>query len=56
MKVKQLKEILEDLDDDLEVVMSIDPEGNGFSGLYQVETGDYEEEGFEGMSVCLWPE
>lgn len=31
MKVKELKEILETVSDDLEVILATDPEGNGFN-------------------------
>ena len=41
MKVKQLKNLLNDFDDNMEVIVSRDEEGNGFSPLYVVEQGYY---------------
>ena len=37
MKVKELKQLLEGVDDERIVVLSRDPEGNGFSPLVSVE-------------------
>ena len=42
MKVKQLKEILVDLPDEMEVVLSKDGEGNNFSPLAECEEGLYD--------------
>lgn len=41
MKVGELRTLLEDFDDDLEVVLSKDAEGNGFSHLEEVTIGYY---------------
>tara|TARA_Y100000817_G_C16743742_1_gene493699 strand:- start:159 stop:386 length:228 start_codon:yes stop_codon:yes gene_type:complete len=41
MKVKDLKEILSHMDDDLEIVMARDPEGNGYAPLYSYWVGNY---------------
>jgi len=47
MKVKNLIKKLEKMDQNAEVVMSIDPEGNGYSSLKQIleDMGFVEEEG-----------
>ncbi len=42
MKVKELLEILKNVDPELEVVMSKDAEGNRFSPFYDVSHGHYE--------------
>lgn len=42
MNVKQLKEILVDLPDEMEVVLSKDGEGNDFSPLVGYEEGLYD--------------
>ena len=71
MTVKEIKEILADLPDNHEVVLSKDSEGNSFSplanwsiGRYTPETtwrGEYdenvegEEKVFEENAVVLWP-
>jgi hypothetical protein len=38
MNVRQLKELLEQFDDGVLVVISRDEEGNGYNELYQIET------------------
>jgi hypothetical protein len=61
MKVKDLKIYLEPLDDDLDVILAKDSEGNEFSLLADIETGFFdEEEDFyaedeEVNCICLWP-
>lgn len=71
MKVKELKEILKDVPDDYEVVMSRDGEGNGFSPLADFGLEMYvpdstwsgeifsDEDGrnveFKENSIVLWP-
>lgn len=37
MKVKDLRDILASLPDDMEIIMSKDSEGNNFSPLYEVD-------------------
>lgn len=44
MKVKELIETLSKFDEDLEICMSRDPEGNNFHTLYQVELMRYDSE------------
>lgn len=44
MKVKELKELLSNIDDDYEVVLSKDGEGNGFSPLADYMMAEYEPE------------
>lgn len=44
MKVKDLKELLSDIDDNLEVVLSCDAEGNKYSPLSDYCIGMYEPE------------
>lgn len=39
MKVKKLKKLLEGLDDNTEIILSIDPEGNAYHPLYSLEEG-----------------
>lgn len=41
MKVKELKEILENLDDDLDIILSSDAEGNGYNHLRWCEQYHY---------------
>ena len=41
MKVRELIEMLEKLDDDVMVVMSRDSEGNGFSPIADVDASHY---------------
>jgi len=41
MNVKKLREMLEGLDDNLEVVLAKDSEGNDFSPLADVDRGRY---------------
>ncbi len=36
MKVKELKKLLDGLDDDKEILMSIDEEGNGYNNPYEI--------------------
>lgn len=70
MKVKELRELLEELDDDMIVVMSSDGEGNNYSPLYDggectyvAETtysgevyDENDEEAKEGVdALVLWP-
>jgi len=45
MTVKELIERLKEIDQDRIVVMSMDPEGNGFSPLGDLETCAYTNEG-----------
>jgi hypothetical protein len=40
MKIKELKQILENYPDDLEIVLSKDTEGNEFRPLYPIEKCD----------------
>ena len=59
MKVYELVEKLNKVDQDLDVYLSIDPEGNGFEEIYSVESeymenGDIVEED-EINCVILWP-
>lgn len=65
MKVKQLKELLTDVDDEKIIVMASDPEGNSFSPLADFSIGTYKPENsysgeFDGESneknnaICLW--
>ena len=49
--VKMLRDEIRDLPDDMEVYMSIDPEGNGFHTLYTVEVSESQGEGRE-MNPC----
>ena len=42
MKVKELKAILDSLDENIEIVMSSDGEGNEYSPLAALEVGMYE--------------
>lgn len=42
MNVSELKEVLADMPDDWPVVMSIDPEGNGFGQLGDIEKGRWD--------------
>jgi hypothetical protein len=44
MKVKELKELLNQYDDNDLVIMAKDSEGNGFSPLYEIEDGSYKAE------------
>ena len=37
MTIKQLKEIIQDLPDDMEVIIQRDPEGNSFTPLYDAD-------------------
>ena len=46
--VKQLRELLKDHDDDRIVLLSIDPEGNGFCPIEQLSTGAWAEDDREG--------
>lgn len=46
MKVKQLKEVLNGFDPELEVLVSRDEEGNGFNSLESVETGKAYKDGW----------
>lgn len=62
MTIAELIETLKHLDNDRIVIMSRDPEGNGYSPLEDVDTGAYKdgevesEEGLEGeRAVILWP-
>lgn len=71
MKVKTLKELIKDLPDDMEVKMSIDPEGNGFRNLtaacvdywdenYAEPVYEDDDDEFDDVSglpevVVLWP-
>lgn len=47
MNVKELREALASFPDDMEVVMSKDGEGNGFSPLADMGSGKYEPD-------CTW--
>lgn len=47
MNVQQLREALEGLPDDLEVIVSRDEEGNGFRSLYEVERATAQKDGWE---------
>ncbi|KKN20699.1 hypothetical protein LCGC14_0932710, partial [marine sediment metagenome] len=42
MNVGELKQAIADMPDDYPVVMSIDPEGNGFNKLCDVELGRWD--------------
>lgn len=53
MKVKKLIEILSKFDENKEVILSRDSEGNGFSMLYQVTQEDIE---LDEDVIVLWPE
>jgi hypothetical protein len=68
MTVTELIGALQGLPGDMVVVMSIDPEGNGFQELYEVATGmvwdgedcedpdEFEKgEDIPPPCVCLWP-
>lgn len=67
MTVANLRAALANLPDDLPVVLSQDPEGNGFDTLFQVEPArwwpddqelvDVDEDGEEAGVACvvLWP-
>lgn len=46
--VKDLKELIADLPDDMVVVLSSDQEGNSFSSMADYGLGHYEEYGREG--------
>lgn len=62
MKVKELKKMLEEVDEDRIVILQKDPEGNGYSPLagldgencsYQAETTWYGEVGLERLTPKL---
>ncbi len=38
MKIKELKEVIKNLPDDMEVILQKDSEGNGYSPLYGVDS------------------
>jgi len=42
MNVKELREILKNVDDDVEIVIAKDGEGNDFSPLSGMATGEYQ--------------
>ena len=65
MKVKELIEILKNVDGEKEVLMSIDPEGNKYDPLYQVDKNcvysphyDYQvyDLDWSADDVCMSPE
>lgn len=41
MKIKELIEILSEMNPELEVILQKDPEGNGYSPLAGAEVGEY---------------
>ena len=47
MKIKQLKGILNKYDDNLEVVISSDGEGNSYDILRSIEKGTFEKEDYD---------
>lgn len=53
MKISELKQIINGLDDDLDVIISRDEEGNGFSHLddYTLDMGYYEG-GYRDLEIC----
>jgi len=62
MKVKDLKRVLASIEDDRDVILAIDEEGNGFLKLRNVELaghldGDisYDEPDKYDKCVVLWP-
>ncbi len=65
MKIRELIQLLQELPDDLDVVMSKDAEGNNFSpftglcpGKYIADntwSGEFTAELDEENAVCLWP-
>ena len=56
MKVKELIKELAEFDDDLEVVMSQDPEGNGFAPLSDLKLSSWDAEYGEVGIPYLTPE
>ena len=46
MNVKQLRELIADLPDDMEIICSADAEGNGYSDLSGAWQGYYKSEGY----------
>jgi hypothetical protein len=64
MTVKQLREILLACDDDQLIVLSIDPEGNGYSVFSGISDGRWSvrwrefsaDDDADGVpAICLWP-
>lgn len=48
MKVKELKSAIKDLDDNLEVYVALDEEGNGFNNLYSVDVENVYDNSYTG--------
>jgi hypothetical protein len=47
MKVSELIEILKEYNQDAEVILSKDPEGNGYSSLYSIDEGSVHPDNLE---------
>ena len=51
MNVKNLKELIKDLPDDMEVIMSKDSEGNSFTPLCEIDANNVYDPNIEGWEV-----
>jgi len=54
MKVKQLIVFLQEMPEDSDVLLSIDPEGNGFNKMHEVCKGLYEPGNTDGWADPEW--